>query len=125
MRVGNVFNIPAADRTARDQHALAAARRAISATGPGSRRGSVHQDGGLLFLNPAAFATPKPGTFGNLTRNEIHGPGFKQVDWSSPSASTWAADRTSSSAPRVFNIFNITNFANPVGTLPKRFRARR
>src|SRR5499427_5765320 len=37
-------------------------------------------DGGLLFLNPAAFATPQPGTFGNLERNSLHGPNFNQVD---------------------------------------------
>ena len=38
------------------------------------------KDGGLLFLNPAAFATPLPGTFGNLERNSIHGPSFRQID---------------------------------------------
>src|SRR5262252_739716 len=37
-------------------------------------------DNGLLFLNPAAFATPQPGTFGNLERNSLHGPNFNQVD---------------------------------------------
>ena len=36
------------------------------------------QDGGRLFLNPAAFTTPKPGAFGNLERNSIHGPNFSQ-----------------------------------------------
>ena len=39
------------------------------------------KDGGLLFLNPAAFATPLPGTFGNLERNSIHGPSFRQIDF--------------------------------------------
>src|SRR6185503_20133534 len=32
------------------------------------------------FINPAAFTTPKPGTFGNLSRNALHGPIFRQFD---------------------------------------------
>ena len=42
--------------------------------------GAVTTIGGLLFLNPAAFATPKPGVYGNLERGSLHGPGFNQVD---------------------------------------------
>ncbi|MFH4233430.1 hypothetical protein WAJ75_20750, partial [Acinetobacter baumannii] len=32
------------------------------------------------FLNPAAFAAPAPGTFGNLPRNALTGPKFIQAD---------------------------------------------
>jgi hypothetical protein len=63
------------------------------------------KDGGLIFLNPAAFAIPKPGTFGNLERNSIHGPSFRQFD-------------NVELRVEIFNVFNITNFTNPVGTLP-------
>ena len=77
---GNVFNNAAADRTA-----------VVNTPGGGASRNQRRpdlvpgvdpfiKDGGLLFLNPAAFSTPRPGTFGTLTRNQIHGPAFRQVD---------------------------------------------
>ena len=35
---------------------------------------------GNRWLNPAAFTTPQPGTFGNLPRNAVRGPKFAQLD---------------------------------------------
>jgi hypothetical protein len=74
---GAVWNNAAADRTA-----------VINVPGGNSSRGTERPDlipgvnpfivdGGRVFLNPAAFATPKPGTYGNLERNSIHGPNFR------------------------------------------------
>ena len=34
----------------------------------------------MRWLNPAAFAAPLPGTFGNLPRNFLRGPSFWQLD---------------------------------------------
>jgi hypothetical protein len=76
------------------------------------------KDGGLIFLNPAAFATPAPGTFGNLERNSIHGPWFRQVDLVVSKRIPMGQGRNLELRSEFFNIFNITNFANPVGTLP-------
>lgn len=33
-----------------------------------------------LWINPAAFAVPAPGTFGNAPRNAVRGPGIWQAD---------------------------------------------
>jgi hypothetical protein len=115
---GNAFLNPAADRVA-----------VVNTPGGGASRSTRRPDlvpgvdpyikeGGLLFLNPAAFATPKPGTNGNLERWSIHGPNFYQMDM--VVAKRVGPSRGPSGELRleVFNIFNTNNFAGIVGTLP-------
>jgi hypothetical protein len=77
------------------------------------------ENGGRIYLNPAAFATPKPGTFGNLERNSIKGPGFQQIDLV-VAKRIGLGGRGANGELRleVFNIFDHTNFANPPATLP-------
>jgi hypothetical protein len=76
------------------------------------------QDGGLLFLNPAAFATPQPGAFGNLERNALHGPNFRQMDLVFGKRLAIAGTSNVELRMEVFNVFNTDNFTNPVATLP-------
>jgi hypothetical protein len=76
------------------------------------------KDGGRVFLNPAAFTTPAPGQFGNLERNSIHGPDFRQIDM--VVSKRFGPGRGSNAELRleVFNLFNQTNFALPPAVLP-------
>jgi hypothetical protein len=76
------------------------------------------KDGGLVFLNPAAFSTPAPGTFGNLERNSIHGPNFRQVDLVTSKRINLGGGHNIELRGEVFNVFNTNNFLNPAGTLP-------
>ena len=115
---GAVWNNPAADRTA-----------VINTPGGGFSRNTrrpdrvlgvdpfIH-DGGRIFLNPAAFATPLPGTFGNLERNSIHGPGMHQVDMVVAKRVGKSRGPSGELRMEIFNIFNTTNFALPPATLP-------
>ena len=75
-------------------------------------------DGGVLFLNPAAFATPKPGTFGNLERGALHGPGSRKSIIVVSKKFPFGGPRNAEFRIEVFNLFNRTNFSNPVATLP-------
>jgi hypothetical protein len=116
---GNIFANPAADRVA-----------IINVPGGGASRNVRRPDlvagvdpfiknGGLLFLNPAAFATPQPGTFGNLERNSIHGPAMRQADFFFAKHFSTGGRTDLEFRGEIFNIFNTTNFALPVGSLPQ------
>src|SRR6185295_3234570 len=122
---GVVFNNAAADRTA-----------VINTPGGGTTRSTRRpdlipgvdpfiKDGGLLYLNPAAFATPAPGTFGNLERNSLHGPWMRQLDLVVSKRIPMGQGRNVELRSEFFNILNITNFALPVGTLPNALPANR
>jgi hypothetical protein len=76
------------------------------------------KNGGTIFLNPAAFAAPLPGTFGDLERNSIHGPSFKQTDFFFSKQFQTGGRSNVQFRVEVFNMFNTVNFSNPVGTLP-------
>ncbi len=76
------------------------------------------EDGGTVFLNPAAFSIPAPGEFGNLQRGSIRGPDFRQIDLLLSKRFDIQARANVEFRIEVFNLFNRNNFANPVGTLP-------
>jgi outer membrane receptor protein involved in Fe transport len=69
------------------------------------------------LLNPAAFAIPAPGTFGNLPRNALRGPNFRQFDMILNKRIRLTENTNLEFRTEVFNIFNFTNFANPSSTL--------
>jgi hypothetical protein len=115
---GDIFTNPAADRVA-----------IINTPGGGNSRNVRRPNvvpgvdpflnhGGVLFLNPAAFSTPAPGTYGDLERNSIHGPNFKQVDFFFAKHFSTGGRTDMELRGEIFNLFDTVNFANPVGTLP-------
>jgi hypothetical protein len=70
-----------------------------------------------VYLNPAAFAIPAPGTFGNLGRWALHGPGLAQFDLTLHKRINLSEKVNLEFRSEIYNIFNRTNFANPVSRL--------
>jgi hypothetical protein len=70
-------------------------------------------------FNPAAFALPAAGTFGNLGRNALRGPGFAQVDFSVSKDTRITETQSFQLRFEFFNLFNHANFADPSGGLIK------
>jgi hypothetical protein len=68
---------------------------------------------GLQFLNPAAFSTPAPGTFGNMRRNDVSGPNLAQLDMTLSKEFGITEGVHLKFQADGFNILNHANFANP------------
>jgi len=114
---GLVYNSPGAGRSA-----------IINTPGGGASRNvrrpdlvpgvSPYLDADRAFLNPAAFSTPKPGTFGNLMRGALRGPNFLQCDFVVNKKLQLSESSGIEFRAEFFNIFNMTNFSSPPATLP-------
>jgi hypothetical protein len=74
------------------------------------------------YLNPAAFAQPLPGTYGNLGRNTFSGPGVNDFDMSFVKSQQISRDWWLRLRAEFFNIWNHPNFANPSTTFGSGFR---
>ncbi|HEY6046545.1 MAG TPA: TonB-dependent receptor, partial [Pyrinomonadaceae bacterium] len=66
-----------------------------------------------LTLNPAAFTTPVPGAFGNVPRNFLRGPNFRQVDIVLSKRIRFSESTNLEFRSEIFNIFNHPNFDIP------------
>ena len=70
----------------------------------------------VQYFNPAAFAKPAAGSFGNLGRNSLYGPGFGSVDFSMFKTIPLTERMRLQMRAEVFNLLNRTNWANPTVT---------
>ncbi len=70
-------------------------------------------NGGLAYINPAAFTVPRPGTFGNSARNSLAGPAFAQLDITLSKKFNITERFNIELRGEAYNITNHTNFANP------------
>ncbi len=71
-----------------------------------------------LWLNPAAFAIPAVGKYGNLGRDALVGPGASQFDMQVTRRFPIGEAHALEFRTDLYNIFNHPNFANPSATLP-------
>jgi hypothetical protein len=69
---------------------------------------------GQWIVNPAAsFALPAPGTFGNLGRNTVYGPGFADVDLALIKNTKLTERFNLQFRVDAFDLFNHPNFGQP------------
>jgi hypothetical protein len=70
------------------------------------------------YLNQSSFAVPASGSYGNLGRNQIIGPGFGDVDLSLIKNTPLYKERVRAQfRVEMFNVFNRVNLAQPLNNM--------
>jgi hypothetical protein len=65
------------------------------------------------WFNPAAFAAPYPGTFGNVGRDTLTGPGLSELDFALAKSTTIHERLRAQFRAEFFNALNHANFTTP------------
>jgi hypothetical protein len=68
------------------------------------------------YLNPAAFSAPPAGTFGNVGRNSLVGPGYIELDVAMSRVLAVGRSARLELRGEAFNLFNRVNY-NLVGRI--------
>ena len=76
---------------------------------------SIYTDNITQWVTPSAFALPALGTFGNLQRNYLHGPGITDLDLSLTKETQIKEGLRLQFRAEFFNILNHPNFGLPGG----------
>jgi hypothetical protein len=108
--------------TGQDNSGTAEGEDRASITGPAlTGNESVQQtSNGIVaqYLDQNSFAVPTPGTYGNLGRNQVIGPGFGDVDLSLIKNTSIYKERVRAQfRVEMFNVFNRVNLAQPLNNM--------
>ena len=76
-------------------------------------RGKVIEGGPSQYFNPEAFVVPFAGTYGNLGRNTLNGPGLSELDLSLRKNTAISERVNLQFRSEFFNVLNHTNFGTP------------
>jgi hypothetical protein len=85
--------------------------------GASQKPSEIVSGGTGFFINPAAFASPANGTFGNVPPRAFHGPGSWNVDLSLFKSFRISEGKRIEFRTEFFNAFNHPNFGNPAASI--------
>jgi hypothetical protein len=75
--------------------------------------GSLYPRTANEYFNPEAFLPPAKGTYGNVSRDALTGPGLSELDFSATKNSHFTERVGLQFRAEFFNILNHTNFLTP------------
>jgi hypothetical protein len=78
-----------------------------------------YTNNGTFYINPAAFAIPQPGTYGNLARDALRGPNIHQFDLTLAKKFPIRESMNIEFRAECYNVLNNAIFAAPGGGTPR------
>ncbi len=76
-------------------------------------RGPLYAKTVRQWFNPAAFSAPAPGTFGNVGRDTLTGPGLSELDLALAKSTVIHEGLRAQFRAEFFNVLNHSNFTTP------------